>query len=133
MTQVATATAAATTATMRDNARTPAVSITALVTREVGAAVRASSGTASPYLAHGRLHRELDRLHDRLAQIAHRRPDLLTSLALDLDVPATLERVIAEVEDRAATLLDRRLERDLDLGYDDDLTTADPTPTTTTR
>jgi len=98
--------------TVSDDAARPGVNITALVRREVGAAVRQSGGTVSPYFAHGRLHRELDLLRDRLAQVAQRRPDLLEVLAGDLHVPATLECVQAEVEARAGILLDRRLERD---------------------
>ena len=97
---------------MSDDAAHSGVNITALVRREVGAAVRQSGGTVSPYFAHGRLQRELDRLRDRLAQVAQRRPDLLKVLAGDLRVPATLECVLVEVETRAAALLDRRLERD---------------------
>jgi hypothetical protein len=88
-------------------------SVTALVVREMGAAVRSSGGITSPYFAHGRLHRELDRLRDRLAQVAGQRPDLLAVLAADLGVPATYELIVAEVEDRARNLLDRRLERAL--------------------
>jgi len=96
-----------------DNAARSGVNITALVRREVGAAVRESGGTVSPYFAHGWLQRELDRLRDRLAQVAQRRPDLLKVLAGDLRVPATLECVLVEVETRAAALLDRRLEHDV--------------------
>ncbi len=97
---------------MSDDAARSGVNITALVRREVGAAVRQSGGTVSPYFAHGLLHSELDLLGHRLAQVAQRRPDLLEVPAGDLHVPATLECVQAEVEARAGILLDRRLERD---------------------
>ncbi len=98
---------------MRNVTTARPVPVTALVRREVGAAVRASGGTSSPYIAHGRLDRELDRLRQRLAQVAQQRPDLLALLAADLGVPATLELVVAEAEGRAGNLLDRRLERAL--------------------
>ena len=96
-----------------DTALARPVNITALVGREVGAAVRTSGGTTSPYFAHGRLLWELQSLRDRIALLAQRRPDLLEVLAADLGVPATLHDVVTEVEDRAANLLARRLERAL--------------------
>lgn len=42
----------------------------------IDAAVQRSSGTTSPYFAHGRLHSELDGLRHHLARLAQHRPDL---------------------------------------------------------
>ena len=51
---------------MSDDAAHSGVNITALVRREVGAAVRQSGGAVSPSFAHGLLHSELDLLRHRL-------------------------------------------------------------------
>ena len=88
----------------------PAVpNIVGLVKRDVGRAVRdAATATSSPYFGHAHLHRDLDRLRQRLALLEQRRPDLLAQVADHFHVPPTAQDVAAAAHDLAHRLLDRR-------------------------
>ena len=84
-------------------------SVVGLVKRDVGRAVRdAATQTSSPYFGHARLHRDLDRLRERLALLEQRRPDLLAQVADHFDVPPTAQDVAAAAQDLADRLLERR-------------------------
>ena len=84
-------------------------SIVGLVKRDVGRAVRdAATATSSPYFGHAHLHRDLDRLRERLALLEQRRPDLLAQVADHFHVPPTAQDVAAAAQDLADRLLDRR-------------------------
>lgn len=81
-----------------------------IVTRDIGAAVRALHTMRSPYLAHGRLEADLRTLMERLDRLERTRPDLHTQLAHDLHV--TPGQVRAEVLARASNLLERAITHD---------------------
>jgi len=86
--------------------------IVALVRRDVASAVRdAADHTLSRYFAHGRLDGTLDRLQQKLALLAQRRPDLHAKLADHFDVGDTPDDVAAAVTRYAHTLLERRLQQ----------------------
>lgn len=81
--------------------------IVTLVNRDIVAAATATAErTTSPYFGHADLDRRLRPLHDRLEQLSERRPEVLTGLAEHLDVPPTLDDVLAEVDQTARKLLD---------------------------
>ena len=86
--------------------------IVALVRRDIGSAVRdAADHTPSPYFAHGRLDGTLAPLHQKLALLAQRRPDLHAKLADHFDVTVTPDGVAAAVTRYAHALLERRLQQ----------------------
>ena len=67
--------------------------IVALVNSDIDAAVRdAAHHTSSPYVAAGRLEHNLTPLRERLALLAHRRPELLDTLAAHFGVTGTDDR-----------------------------------------
>lgn len=83
--------------------------IVGLVKRDVGRAVRdAATATSSPYLGRAHLHRDLDRLRERLALLEQRRPDLLAQVADHFHVPPTAQDVAAAAQHLGHRLLDRR-------------------------
>lgn len=82
--------------------------IVALVNSDIDAAVRdAAHHTSSPYVAAGRLEHNLTPLRERLALLAHRRPELLDTLAAHFGVAGTDVDLITLVELRAHGLLER--------------------------
>ncbi len=82
--------------------------IVALVNSDIDAAVRdAAQHTSSPYVAAGRLEHNLTPLRERLALLAHRRPELLDTLAAHFGVAGTDVDLITVVELRAHELLER--------------------------
>ena len=100
--------------------------IIALVNGDIDAAVRdAADHTSSPYVAAGRLEHNLAPLRERLTLLAHRRPELLDTLAAHFGVAGTDVDLITVVELRAHGLLERT--------HEAPAATAEPTvPDTTT-
>ncbi|WP_353952506.1 hypothetical protein V6K52_03415 [Knoellia sp. S7-12] len=67
--------------------------------------------TRSRYLGHVRLHRDLGQLRERLTLLEQRRPDLVSQVADQLEVPPAAQDLAAALQDLEDRLLERRYGR----------------------